>query len=171
VLALEDCVVTVKPAGRPAAAAVARARMRDVLEGAPEAPTHDAPTARALALFVATPLLLSGGVAALLRWRSGASTLPLALLTVGALGSLVLWLAPGLRRPAHDAWMRVVRPVGRALTALLLGLVYLVSVAPVGLLMRLVGRDPLTRRLDRAAPTYWQERPRASDVEDAFRAS
>ncbi len=171
VLVLEDCVVRVKPAQGAVARAATRAATTDVLEGAPPRDLPPAPTPSALALFVATPLLLLGVVAGLLRWRAGLTTLPPVLLVLGALASLTLLLAPGLRHPAHDAWGRVVRPVGRLLTALLLGAIYLLVLTPLALLARLLGRDPLQRRLDRGASSYWRPRSRVSDVDDAFRAS
>ena len=39
-----------------------------------------------------------------------------------------------------------------------LGLVFFVVMAPMALVMRLIGRDPLSRRRDRRLGTYWRTR-------------
>jgi hypothetical protein len=39
-------------------------------------------------------------------------------------------------------------------TRIILGLLFFVMFAPVALLFRLFGRDPLARRLDKSATTY-----------------
>jgi hypothetical protein len=36
-----------------------------------------------------------------------------------------------------------------------LGLIYIVGIVPVGLLMRIMGKDPLRRKWNRNEPTYW----------------
>ena len=54
-------------------------------------------------------------------------------------------------------------------THVLLTLVYAVAFIPIGLAMRFVGYDPLKRRLDPQAGTYWLERRRIRDVTGYFR--
>jgi hypothetical protein len=46
--------------------------------------------------------------------------------------------------------------IGRVMSVLVLGVVYLAILAPLGLLMRVFGRDPMLRRLDRNCETYRQ---------------
>jgi hypothetical protein len=48
-----------------------------------------------------------------------------------------------------------------ALSMILLGLIYYGMFTPVGLAFRVAGRDPLHRKLDRAAKSYWQVRARS----------
>ena len=43
-------------------------------------------------------------------------------------------------------------------TRLILGIFFYLILTPVGLIMRLFGRDPLHRKLDRKATTYWEKR-------------
>jgi hypothetical protein len=63
------------------------------------------------------------------------------------------YLAPKSR--AYAGWTRFFQGIGVVWTAVLLALVYVVSVGPVGLVMRLTGRDPLDRRLA-PEPTFWR---------------
>jgi len=39
-----------------------------------------------------------------------------------------------------------------------MGVLFFCVLTPVGLVLRLAGRDPLRLRLDRRAPSYWIER-------------
>jgi Saxitoxin biosynthesis operon protein SxtJ len=56
---------------------------------------------------------------------------------------------------AYRAWTRFFEGIGKVWTAVILSLVYLLSVGPVGLVMRLLGRDLLDRTLA-AEPSFWR---------------
>lgn len=86
----------------------------------------------------------------------------------GILAALVYYAAPSLRRPMFVGWMHAAYPLGFVVSHLLLGIVYFGVITPIGLLMRAVGHDPMTRRFDRSAPTYWVERGRVGDVKRYF---
>ncbi len=58
-----------------------------------------------------------------------------------------------LTRP-YRAWMAFGQRLGRLTTPLLLGFVYFALVTPMGLALRLSGRDPLQRRTDPGAESY-----------------
>ena len=65
---------------------------------------------------------------------------------------------PGLLAPLNRVWLRFGLLLHRIVTPVVLGLVYFSTVTPIGLIMRLAGRDPLRLRIDRNAVTYWIER-------------
>jgi hypothetical protein len=92
----------------------------------------------------------------------------LAFATAVVLVELVLRrLAP--RSRFYAGWKATFEAIGAAWTAVLLALVYFVSVGPIGLVMRLVGNDPLDRRLE-AAPSFWRaHEPNPLGVERAAR--
>jgi len=110
---------------------------------------------RRFGVTVAIPLAI---LAALGAWR-GHSILPTLLGGLAAaLGGLALG-APSLLGPVHTVWMRAAHALGWLNTRLLLILVYYLVMTPTGVVMRLVGRDPLDRRLN-DRPSYWVERKR-----------
>jgi hypothetical protein len=79
---------------------------------------------------------------------------------IATLALVVLLTEIGLRRLAprsavYAKWTALFVAVGSVWTALILSLVYLLSVGPVGLAMRLLGKDPLDRSL-RDEPTFWR---------------
>jgi hypothetical protein len=61
----------------------------------------------------------------------------------------------GPKSKAYARWTAFFQGIGKVWTAVLLGVVYLVSVGAVGLVMRLIGRDPLDRTL-KPEPTFWR---------------
>jgi hypothetical protein len=82
-------------------------------------------------------------------------------------GSVRLWLvgvavalvgpalaAPRVLAPAHRAWMALGDVLGWINTRLVLGLVFFGLITPTGLVLRLMGRDPMHRAFDPGATTY-----------------
>lgn len=63
-------------------------------------------------------------------------------------------LAPMALAPAHRAWMALGSVLGWVNTRLVLGLVFFGLITPMGLVLRLAGRDPMQRAFDRNAATY-----------------
>ncbi|MFN3597904.1 MAG: SxtJ family membrane protein [Rubricoccaceae bacterium] len=108
--------------------------------------------------------LVVGGVflalALVSAWRNGWTLRPLALALVALGGPLVALgtLAPGLLRPAYRVWMGVAFALGFVMTRVLLTLLFFLVVLPIGLALRALGKDPLARRPDAGAPTYWVSR-------------
>lgn len=62
-------------------------------------------------------------------------------------------LAP--RSVAYARWTAFFQGIGKVWTAVLLAFIYVASVGPVGLGMRLVRKDPLDRGL-RPEPSFWR---------------
>ncbi len=71
-------------------------------------------------------------------------------------GSLVLLgiVAPSLLRHPYRAWMALAYVLGWINTRLILGVVYYLVFTPVSLGMRLLGKDPMNRKLDPNARSY-----------------
>lgn len=83
--------------------------------------------------------------------------------TVGPALMLLGLVAPVALGPVERVWMAVAGVLGWVNARILLSIVFVVLVAPLALVLRLFGRDPLARRRDPKAATYWSERPAASD--------
>ncbi|QXD16338.1 DUF4407 domain-containing protein [Rhodocaloribacter litoris] len=101
-----------------------------------------------------------------LAWRRGwtPGALPVGLGVAGAVLALGGWLAPRLFRPLYRAWMGLALVLGFVMTRVVLTLVFYLVVTPIGLLLRLFGRDPLQRRRDPAASSYWIEKTYRDDT-------
>jgi hypothetical protein len=64
----------------------------------------------------------------------------------------LLW--PRALSVVHRAWMAVGHALGWVNTRILLGIVFYGIVTPMGLVMRLAGRDPMRRGFDAMASSY-----------------
>ena len=91
---------------------------------------------------------------------------------VWALGGVLLALGltypPGVR-PFYLTLMVVSWPIGWVLSHAMLALLYFGVFTPIALWFRLVGRDPLCRRFDPEAETYWIRRPEPPRAARYFR--
>jgi hypothetical protein len=56
-------------------------------------------------------------------------------------------VAPRILSPVYRAWMKLAEALAWINTRILLGLVFYVVVTPIGIVMRMLGRDPMRRRL------------------------
>ena len=113
--------------------------------------------------------LVLAAVVGVICWRA---TIPkpaaVALLT-GLAGAAVLALArPAAFRGPYRLGMRVSHGLGRIVAPLLLGVIFFLVLTPLGLLLRLLGKDLLRLRRDPAARSYWQPAPEASDLTKMF---
>jgi len=116
-------------------------------------------------IVVAFGGLVSGMLYAKFRWPV-AAWIPLgAAIMVAA----VYYAVPAVRRPIYLGWMYAFLPVGMVMSFLLLAAIYFLVFTPIGLVMRLVGRERIPRRFDRQATTYWVKRPPARPPESYFR--
>lgn len=79
----------------------------------------------------------------------------------GALGLLVGAAAPLALKPLFVGWLYAAYPIGWLVSHVILAALYYLVMTPMGLLMRVVGRDALALRRDPKAATYWVERRKA----------
>ena len=71
------------------------------------------------------------------------------------------WCGRAALAPVERGWSLLAHALGWVNTRILLALVFFVVLAPVALVMRAFGKDPLERRRDRRRPTYWRTRETA----------
>jgi len=73
-----------------------------------------------------------------------------------------------LGRRLYVGWLLAFLPLGWTVSHLLLAVVYYLVITPIGLVMRLAGRDPLQRKFDRTADTYWIQRKQPDNSKRYF---
>jgi hypothetical protein len=96
-----------------------------------------------------------------IRVGGGPAALTLEALAAAAFTVGTVW--PAALRGPYLALALLTAPVGWVASRLLLVAVYYALLTPLALAFRLLGRDPLRRRFDPQATTYWQPRPAAPD--------
>jgi len=94
------------------------------------------------------------------------------LLAIAAIFLAAAFVAPHTLAPLNRLWYRIGILLGKVVTPLVLGVLWFAVVTPVGLLMRLFGKDPLRLKREPAAKSYWIERsppgPIAGSLKDQF---
>jgi hypothetical protein len=70
-------------------------------------------------------------------------------------------IAVPLLRPVYIGWMRFAQVLAWFNTRLILGVFFYLILTPAGVIMRIFGKDPLSRKIDRNAKSYWILRPSA----------
>lgn len=76
----------------------------------------------------------------------------------GALAALGV-LAPMSLKHVHQVWMKVGHILGSINTRIILGIIYYGLITPMGIVMRLMRKDPMHRLLMQEANTYRVVRP------------
>lgn len=70
----------------------------------------------------------------------------------------ILWVwaiaAPGTLNPVYRVWMRFGLVMGFINTHIILGIIFYGLMWPMGIVMRLLGRDPMHRKFEGATDTY-----------------
>jgi hypothetical protein len=103
-------------------------------------------------------------------WRNTHSTG-----AAGAIGTLAVavpaagWIAPAWMRIVYLATAYAAFPAGLVISHVMLALVYYAVLTPIGLVLRLFRFDPMRRRFDSQAKTYWIGRETRRDVKSYFR--
>jgi hypothetical protein len=82
-----------------------------------------------------------------------------------AVGGLIF---PLLGRLTYRALMYAAFPIGFVMSYALLAAVFYLVMSPWGMILRLIGHDPMRRRFDRKRASYWIGRPPPRHPESYF---
>ncbi len=86
--------------------------------------------------------------------RTASVAVACAALAISALG----WAAPTAAKPLYLMLVAATYPIGWTLSHLVMAIIYYLVLTPIGILLRLVGHDPLCRSFEPTRQTYWVER-------------
>ena len=95
---------------------------------------------------------------ALAWFKLGLPTLAVVLWVLAVVVPVVGWLVPAVMRAVFVGMSYAAWPIGFVVSHVVLALVYYLVLTPIGLVMRLVGYDPMKRGRDPEVATYWVER-------------
>ena len=68
--------------------------------------------------------------------------------------ALMALLIPMALRPVYIVWMKIGGAIGSVMSRILLGIIFFFIVTPIGLIMRVLGNDPMRRELDESISSY-----------------
>ena len=129
------------------------------------------PPRRTLRGFAAVCVVLGGGAAGwALFGRGGGAWLSCGAALAIAAGVIGLVRPPAVR-PLFVGLVLATFPIGWLVARLLLAVNFYCVLSPLGILLRLLGRDPLGRRLDPSRQSYWTAQPAPAGIRSYFRQS
>ncbi len=99
-------------------------------------------------------------IAAVVWWRNDFAVTT-AVAVLGGIGGALVVLGltvPVVLKPVYRVWMALAVVLGFIMTRVILSVVYYLVVTPIGLVMRLFDKDPIHRRIDPEASSYWIEK-------------
>ena len=102
--------------------------------------------------------VICGALMLIGAWRWWAYELSTIWFIIGAVILAVGLAYPCLLKPFQKIWMGFALVMGTVMTALILSLLFYLIVTPIGVIMRLFGKDILNRRIDRQTDSYWIDR-------------
>jgi hypothetical protein len=82
--------------------------------------------------------------------------------------AVLAYAAPRLLAPLNRLWAKVGLLLHTVISPVILGILFYVCVTPIGVLMRMSGRDPLRRKFEPAAKTYWITREPPGPAPETF---
>ena len=126
------------------------------------------PSRKQLAVFGLTWLVFFGAAGGIVLARTHLWPAAIGVWLAAVLVPGIGLLAPSLLRIVYLAMCYAAAPIGVTVSLVLLAVVYYGIVTPIGLVMRLLGNDPMTRRFDPDAETYWVPRTPAEGADRYF---
>ena len=128
------------------------------------------PSPRELRLFgtVLLPAFLAL-VGAMIWMASGSLRTAIAIWGTGLCVSVIGMMHLPFMRLVYVTWMYAAYPIGWTVSHLMLASVYYFTLTPLGLLLRVVRRDPLERRFEPSSRSYWMPRKQSEDIDQYFR--
>jgi hypothetical protein len=136
------------------------------------------PGRRELRQFGWIALVAFGLLGAVILWKGGlfhlsfgAAGRPVAftLWAVGAASALLSIAWPQGNRPLFVGLSLLAFPIGWVVSHLVLAILFYGVLTPVGLLFRVLGRDPLERPFQSEMRSYWVDLREVTDEKDYFR--
>ncbi len=110
------------------------------------------------------------GLFGMVAWHLTGSAVTAVLFLAMGVFTCGLGITSPLRvRPIYLALTAATYPIGWCVSAVILRLFFYAVLTPIGLISRVMGRDPLRLRRPESARTYWKHADQAKSIESYFR--
>jgi hypothetical protein len=127
------------------------------------------PTTKTLRQFAGLGFLFFGAAALWQLFGRGHTGLATSFGGLALLFGVTGLAAPESLRIIYVGWMILAFPIGWTISLLMLSTLYYGLFTPIGILFRLIGRDPLERARRSNATTYWVPKPAPESVGRYFK--
>jgi hypothetical protein len=121
---------------------------------------------RNFALICCAMLLLLSGLAFFKKWI-GARGYSVAV-SVATIGVVVAMVQPERFRGLYRAAMTMSYWIGQVMGKVILGIFYILVLTPLGILLRILGKDLLQMRQEKKAESYWKPARKRGRLDQQF---
>jgi hypothetical protein len=90
-------------------------------------------------------------------------------LPLAVLFAVLAFAAPGVLAPLNRLWAKFGHLLHMIVSPLILGILFYGCITPIGFLMRLTGKDPMRRKFEPAANSYWIVREPPGSAPETFK--
>lgn len=90
-------------------------------------------------------------------------------LGVAAVFAVLAYLCPSLLAPLNRVWFLFGLLLHKIISPVVMAIVFFLTVTPIGLIMRLMGKDPLNQSFDQSSESYWIVVPETKKAESSMR--
>lgn len=97
-------------------------------------------------------------IAGLQMLRGHHPALPKYFISIAVIAEICACIKPGLLKPIFIIFTKVGKVIGWVNTRVLLMLVFYLIMTPIGMILRLCGKDLLQQKMGKDEGSYWQER-------------
>lgn len=106
----------------------------------------------------------------MMRWFSGEWILavPIWITSIGWTIGLLAFISRALALPFYWIWFFLIATIDTIITNTLLIVFYYVVITSAALIMKLLGRDPLTRRIEAERESYFEGAPKPKGPESYY---
>jgi hypothetical protein len=127
------------------------------------------PPRKTLRQFAGLWLAFFGGIALWHGLARGRTALGVGLGLLALVGGLLGFTRPEWMRFIYVGWMVLAFPIGWTISQLMVAVMFFGLFAPIGLLFRFLGRDPLQRTRQPKLQSYWAPKPPPADLRRYFK--
>ena len=99
-------------------------------------------------------------------WKQG-TLWPWMFGTAGVIAAITL-IVPGILTPFNRIWMKFGELLHRIVSPIILGIIFFGVITPFGVVKRMTGWDPMRRKFDSSAKTYWIDRDPPGPAPDSL---
>lgn len=127
------------------------------------------PSRNELRVFSGLLIAFFALVAAMIVHRTGSTTAATIVLGGATAVGLAGLIVPPAMRPVYRIWMLAAFPIGWTVSHLILAAIFYLLFTPIGLLLRIAGKDAMQRKFERDKKSYWEETSTRRELRSYFR--
>ena len=129
--------------------------------------TNESATKKQLRTFgIVLSFFLS--IIGLINFLKGNPDVPFYLWSFGGATLIIALFSPVIIKPVYRVAMFVAHILGWINTRIILGLIYYFIFTPIALIFKIKGKDPLDRKIDKQAASYWIKRANKIDQNEQY---